>query len=67
MPSFMFAVDFKMFSKLYELAELEDQHVTSVLRKLIKLLPTDGDVLTAIEIFSFQVDVPDHVIMKYIV
>jgi len=49
------AVDFKVFDKLYQLAELEEPQIITVLRTLLQQLPTDGDVLQAIDIFSFQV------------
>ena len=55
LPSFILAVDFKVFDKLYQLAELEETQITCALRNLLQQLPTDADVLQAIDIFSFQV------------
>ena len=55
LPSFILAVDYKVYDKLYQLAELEEAQITCVLRNLLQLLPTDRDVLEAIDVFSFQV------------
>lgn len=55
LPSFIMAVDYKIFDKLYQLAEMEDARITSALQNLFLQLPTDSEILEAIEIFSFQV------------
>ncbi|XP_057299797.1 ubiquitin carboxyl-terminal hydrolase 24-like isoform X2 [Hydractinia symbiolongicarpus] len=54
LPSFIMAVDYKIFDKLYQLAEMEDARITSALQNLFLQLPTDSEILEAIEIFSFQ-------------
>ena len=55
LPSFLMAVEYKIFDKLYQLAELEEQRITKALHNLFLHLPTDKDVLEAIDVFSFQV------------
>uniref|UniRef100_A0A7M5XH66 ubiquitinyl hydrolase 1 n=1 Tax=Clytia hemisphaerica TaxID=252671 RepID=A0A7M5XH66_9CNID len=54
LPGFLLAVEYRIFDKLYTLAELEEPQITCVLRNLLQQLPTDGDVLQAIDVFSFQ-------------
>ena len=49
------AVEYKIFEKLYELAEMEEPKITNALKNLFLHLPTDGDVLQAIDVFSLQV------------
>lgn len=57
LPSFLLAVEYKVFDKLYQLAELEESQITNALQNLLLHLPTDGDVLQAIDVFSFQVTI----------
>lgn len=57
LPSFLLAVEYKVFDKLYQLAELEESQITNALQNLLLHLPTDCDVLQAIDVFSFQVTI----------
>eukprot|EP00795_Rhopilema_esculentum_P004483 gene4483-20726_t len=59
LPSYLMAIEFKVFERLYELALLEESGVTDALRSLLQLLPTDTSVLNAFDVFSYQDSIPE--------
>ncbi|XP_065657355.1 ubiquitin carboxyl-terminal hydrolase 24 isoform X3 [Hydra vulgaris] len=52
LPSYILAMDCKIFDKLYQLAEIEEPRMTNALQNLLSRLPTDSDILQAIDVFS---------------